>query len=128
MTKNRIIIAGALLILGILIAMPLLKPANGPIVPENKQAVQETVPQAGVFELPPDSARDTREPVMTETATTVTVSEMPSKKTPRKARHIEEDPQDKGYDSIDPGLVPNPPKSPSPEILRNMQKKGIVLY
>jgi hypothetical protein len=128
MTKNQIIIAGALFILIVLIAAPLWKSGREPVIPQANPEVRETVPQAGIFELPPSGGNNTEGPVMTTTVTTAVNADQPRKKAPNKARHIEEEPQDKGYDSIDPGLVPNPPKSPSPEIIRNMQKKGIVLY
>ncbi len=128
MTKNRIVIAGALLILALLIILPLLKPHKEQAAAEIKPAIQESVQQAGLFELPPAGGSSVGQPIMAETATTAAANEEPRKRTPGKARHIEEEPQDKGYDSMDPGLVPNPPKSPSPETLRNMQKKGIVLY
>ncbi|MFA6356281.1 MAG: hypothetical protein WCY23_04135 [Candidatus Omnitrophota bacterium] len=129
MTRNRVLIAGAFFVLALLVLLPLWQPREKAEIQDTSPEVQAVIPEAGRYELAPSTQSAVELPSEASSRDIVnTVTADPQKKTPRKPKPAEVEPEDPGYDSVDPGLVQPPPKLPPAEQLDNMQRRGIVAY
>ena len=131
MTRNQVLIVIAFGILMLLVIMLITARPS----PKNTEALDEVpgaqpvTPQAGSYELSPGTQSAVELPSEEASRNVVNaVTADPQRKTTRKPKPAEVEPEDPGYDSVDPGLVQPPPKLPPAEQLNNMQRRGIVAY
>jgi len=130
MTRAQIIGVVIFLALAILVVLALGKPRTKVEPQKTETAIQEQVlPEKGKYELPP--SQESPEFTVTQKEAAALASGTSTTTTVRKkagAASEETKEEDKGYDSIDPALPPQPPILPPEDKLRDMQKGGIIVF
>ncbi len=128
MNRTRVLIAvasGVLLMLVIMFITSLPSP-DGPGTEDRATQDLPEIPQAGSHELAPGGAVITELPV--DVVIEYTVVADPQAKSTRKVKPAVTEAEDPGYDTIDPGIIEPPRRSPPADQIRQMQKQGIVAY
>lgn len=124
MTRNQVLIAGVFFVFVLLVLLALWKPQEKAAIQGSAPEIRPLMPEIGKYELAPSTQSAVELPDEGKPQNTVMAE--PQKRTAKKVKPAEVEPEDPGYDSVNPGLVRQPPKLPPPEQLRQMQKQGIV--
>jgi len=128
MSRTRVLIAvasGILIMLVIMFVTSLPSP-EGPVTTDSETQLQPEIPQAGSHELAPGARGIAELPL--DVVIEYTVVADPQAKPARKTKPEVAENEDPGYDTVDPGIIEPPRRSPPAEQLRQMQKQGIVAY
>ncbi len=128
MSRTRVLIAVAsgILIMLVIIFVTSLPSPEGPGTTDSETQLQPEIPQAGSHELAPGARGIAELPL--DVVIEYTVVADPQAKPARKTKPEVAETEDPGYDTIDPGIIEPPRRSPPAEQLRQMQKQGIVAY
>ncbi|MFA5164726.1 MAG: hypothetical protein WC481_04110 [Candidatus Omnitrophota bacterium] len=128
MNRTRVLIAvasGIFLMLVIMFVTSLPSP-EGPGTKDPVTQAQPEITQAGNYELTPGGPGIAESPI--DVVAEYTVVADPQAKPARKTKPALPEIEDPGYDTINPGIIEPPRRSPSADDLRQMQKRGIVAY